>query len=107
MPVFVLSCAVGLQLSTRVRFVNIAWIPAGASMAVSGQIRFVMTGFVFLLDSQFGECGNTSRKIGWMKSHLKLDALTCGMFPSSMCLVVLMAGTAATRKAEILTDLAA
>ena len=84
MPVFVLSCTWGLQLSTRVRFVNIAWIPAGALMPVSEQVRFVMTGFVFLLDSQFGECGKTSWKIGWMKSHLKPDALTCSMFPSSM-----------------------
>jgi len=32
MPVFVLSCTVGLQLSTRVRFVNFAWIPAVEQM---------------------------------------------------------------------------
>jgi len=102
MPVFVLSCTVGRQLNTRVRFVNIAWIPAGALLPVSGQVRFVMTGFVFLLESKFGECGKTSQKIGWMKSHLKLDAMT-----HSMCLTVQMVGAAVTREAEILTDLAA
>ena len=87
MPVFVHSCTVGLQLSTCVRFVNIAWIPAGALMPVSGQVRFVMTGLVFQLESQFGECGKTSQKIGWMKSHLKLDALM-----HSTCLTVQMVG---------------
>jgi len=96
--VFVLSI-VGLQVCTRARFVNVVWILAGASMAVSGQVHFVMTGFVFLLDSQFGECGKTSRKIGWMKSHLKLDALTYSMF-----LIVLMDDAATTWKAEILTE---
>ena len=60
MPVFVLSCTMALQLSTRVRFVNNAWILAGASMAVSEQVHFAMTGFVFPLDSQFGESEETS-----------------------------------------------
>ena len=60
LPVFVLSCIMGPQLSTLARFVNIAWILAGASMAVSGQVHFAMAGFVFLLDSQFRECGETS-----------------------------------------------
>ena len=59
MPVFVLSCTMGLQLSTRARFVSIAWILAGASMAVSGKVLFAMAGFVFLLVSHFGVCGET------------------------------------------------
>ena len=42
-----------------------------------------------------------------MKSHLKLDALPCGMFLSLTCSMVLMAGAATPWKAEILTDLAA
>jgi len=105
--VFVLSCIVGLQVCTRARFVNIVWILAGASMAVSGQVHFVMTGFVFQLVSQFGECGKNVMGDWMMKSHLKLDALTYTMFLSPMCLIVLMVGAAVTWKAEILTDFAA
>eukprot|EP00450_Noctiluca_scintillans_P030133 CAMPEP_0194549832 /NCGR_PEP_ID=MMETSP0253-20130528/95404_1 /TAXON_ID=2966 /ORGANISM="Noctiluca scintillans" /LENGTH=503 /DNA_ID=CAMNT_0039397265 /DNA_START=480 /DNA_END=1992 /DNA_ORIENTATION=+ len=87
--VFVLSCIVGLQVCTRARFVNIVWILAGASMAVSGQVHFVMTGFVFQLVSQFGECGKNVMGDWMMKSHLKLDALTYTMFLSPMCLIVM------------------
>jgi len=105
--VFSLSCLVGLQYCTRARFVNIVWILAGSSMAVSGQVHFVMTGFVFQLVSQLGECGKNVMGDWMMKSHLKLDALTYTMFLSPMCLVVLVIGAAVTWKAEILTDLAA
>eukprot|EP00450_Noctiluca_scintillans_P001399 CAMPEP_0194502578 /NCGR_PEP_ID=MMETSP0253-20130528/26229_1 /TAXON_ID=2966 /ORGANISM="Noctiluca scintillans" /LENGTH=80 /DNA_ID=CAMNT_0039344745 /DNA_START=18 /DNA_END=256 /DNA_ORIENTATION=- len=66
-----------------------------------------MTGFVFQLVSQFGECGKNVMGDWMMKSHLKLDALTYTMFLSPMCLVVLVIGAAVTWKAEILTDLAA
>ena len=81
---FVLSCIAGLQVCTRARFVNIVWILAGASMAVSGQAHFAMTGFVFQLVSQFGECGKNVMGDWMMKSHLKLDALTYTMFLSPM-----------------------
>jgi drug/metabolite transporter (DMT)-like permease len=104
--VFALSCVVGLQVCTRSRFVNIVWILAGASMAVSGQVHFVLAGFLFQLISQFSECGKNVMGDWMMKSHLKLDALTYTMFLSPMCLIVLMVGAAVTWKAEILTDFA-
>eukprot|EP00450_Noctiluca_scintillans_P010404 CAMPEP_0194503994 /NCGR_PEP_ID=MMETSP0253-20130528/28698_1 /TAXON_ID=2966 /ORGANISM="Noctiluca scintillans" /LENGTH=299 /DNA_ID=CAMNT_0039346335 /DNA_START=163 /DNA_END=1062 /DNA_ORIENTATION=- len=105
--VFFLSCALGLQACTRARFVNVVWILVGSSMAVSGQVHFVLTGFAFQLISQFGECGKNVMGDWMMKSHLKLDALTYTMFLSPMCLMVLMVGAVATWKAEILTDFAA
>jgi len=105
--VFVLSCAVGLQLCTRARFVNVVWILVGASMSVGGQVDFVLAGFVYQFISQFGECGKNVMGDWMMKSHLKLDALTYTMFLSPMCLVVLLIGAALTWEAEILTDFAA
>ena len=74
--VFVLSYIVGLQVCTRARFGNIVWILAGASMAVSGQAHFVMTGFAFEFVSKPGACGKNVTEDWRMKSHLKLDALT-------------------------------
>ena len=63
--VLVLSCIVGLQACTRARFVNIVWILAGASMAVSGQAHLVTTGL--RLPTRFA-----IRRV-WKRRHGRLD----------------------------------
>lgn len=105
--VFLLSCAVGLQVCTKARFVNVVWILAGASMAVSGQVDFAFVGFVIQLISQFAECVKNVMGDWMMKSHLNLDALTYTMFLAPVCLVALLIGAALTWKDEIVTDFAA
>ena len=80
--VFALSCVVGLQVTTRARYVNGVWILAGASMAVSGQVHYVVAGF--LLQLKFGECGKDVMEDWMMKSHVKLGALLHSMFLSPM-----------------------
>merc|ERR1719414_2654021 len=56
MLVFVISCVVGLQSCNRLRAVIIIWVIAGASVAVSGEVRFAWAGFILQAVSQLAEC---------------------------------------------------
>jgi len=94
---FLLSCAVGLQVLSRVRAAIILWIMAGSLMAVSGEIKFVFVGFAFQLVSQLAECSRAVMgEFVLSGAGLKLDPLSYTMFVAPTCLLVLIVGTAVT-----------
>lgn len=90
---FLISCAVGLQLMNRVRLAVIVWVITGSCLAVTGEVHFVMIGFILQAASQIAEC---SRAVmgEWVLSggDLKLDPLTYTLFTAPICLVVLLVG---------------
>lgn len=94
---FLLSVAVGLQSIDRIKVAAIVWIIASASLAVGGEMNFVMIGFVFQLFSQLAECSRVV--MGEMVlggGGLKLDPLSYTMFVAPFCLVALIAGNVVT-----------
>jgi len=92
---FLLSCAAGLQMMNRVRAAIILWIIAGSSMAVSGEIHFVVVGFIFQLVSQMAECSRAVMgEFVLSGGGLKLDPLSYTMFIAPTCLSVLVVGLA-------------
>lgn len=101
--VFLLSCLIGLQVVNRVRMVVILWIIAGSAMAVHGEVRFVLIGFVIQAISQFAECGkNVMGEYILSGSNMKLDPLTYTMFMAPVCLGVLTVGNVFTWDSEII-----
>jgi len=103
--VFCLSAAVGLQHFTRARFLAIAWIMAGATMAVTGEMKFAFVGFAFQALSQFGECAKNV--LGeWMmtKSSSRLDPLTYTMSMAPVALVPLAIGALVSYDSSVLND---
>merc|ERR1719265_2216152 len=55
--VFGLSCLTGSQTPDRMKLVVVCWVIVGSVMAVTGEIHFVLIGFLIQMASQFGECG--------------------------------------------------
>mmetsp|Transcript_66025 Transcript_66025/g.214775 ORF Transcript_66025/g.214775 Transcript_66025/m.214775 type:complete len:349 (-) Transcript_66025:123-1169(-) len=94
---FLMSCAAGLQAMNRVRCAIIAWIIVGSSMAVSGEVNFVLIGFVFQLISQLAECSRAVMgEVVLSGGGLKLDPLSYTLFVAPTCLAVLIGGNMAT-----------
>jgi len=89
MVVFLISCAVGLQSITRVRVMLIFWVIAGASVSVSGDIRFSLIGIAFQAVSQIAECVRMVLGELVLSGH-KLDPLTYTSFVAPLCAVVLL-----------------
>merc|ERR1719414_751353 len=91
--VFLISCIVGLQSCNRLRAVIIVWVIAGASVAVSGEVRFKWAGFILQAVSQLAEC---SRMVMGeiVLSGKKLDPLTYTLFLAPICFIVLIIGNA-------------
>mmetsp|Transcript_66030 Transcript_66030/g.214791 ORF Transcript_66030/g.214791 Transcript_66030/m.214791 type:complete len:349 (-) Transcript_66030:123-1169(-) len=104
---FLLSCAVGLQAMNRVRCAIIAWIITGSAMAVTGEVHFVLIGFVFQLISQFAECSRAVMgEVVLGGGGLKLDPLSYTLFVAPTCLLVLLVGNAVTWDPAIPASLA-
>jgi len=100
---FLLSCAVGLQVMNRVRAAVIVWIISGSCLAVSGEMHFVLTGFVFQFVSQLAECSRAVMgEFVLSGAGLKLDPLSYTMFVAPTCLAVLVTGNALTWDPAIL-----
>merc|ERR1719421_2666889 len=88
-----MSAAVGMQVATRSKIAVIFWILAGSTLAVQGEMKFVLVGFVVQAISQLGECSkNVMGEWLLSGSNLKLDPLTYTMFMAPVCLVVLLIG---------------
>jgi len=105
--VYSMSCGCGLNTWTRAKVVNIMWIIAGASIAVTGEVHFLWTGFILQAVSQVGEC--SKNVLGdWLMngSDLKLDPLTYTLFMAPMCLMVLVVGNFFAWNSNVLPDLA-
>lgn len=90
MIVFLMSCAVGLQAVSRTRAVVILWVIAGASISVSGELKFSMLGFALQAFSQVAECCRMVMGEIVLSGPRKLDPLTYTMFVAPTCLVVLI-----------------
>jgi len=102
--IFLISCALGLQVMNRVRLAVIFWIAACSTLCIGNELNFVFVGFVIQLISQVAECCRVvlgECVLGG--SGLKLDPLTYTMFAAPTCLLVLMVGNAFTWEAEIVT----
>merc|ERR1719454_1832481 len=50
--VFTLSCFVGMQMATRSKVAVLLWILLGSTLAVQGEMKFVLIGFVIQAISQ-------------------------------------------------------
>lgn len=100
--VFGLSCLVGSQVCDRMKFLIVCWITCGSAMAVTGEIHFVLVGFLIQVTSQFGECGKNILQEWILRgSDVKLDPLTYNLFISPCCLVVLAAANVFTYDPQI------
>lgn len=97
--VFFLSCIVGSQICDRPRLANILLILSGVTMAVRGEMHFVLTGFIIQAVSQAGECGKNVMQ-EWMMggSDFKLDPLTYNLFVQPLTLALLLVGVYFTWK---------
>jgi hypothetical protein len=101
--IFGLSCLVGSQVCDRMKLVVIAWIMTGAAMAVEGEVRFVLVGFLIQVGSQFGEClKNILQEWILSGSDIKLDPLSYNLFMCPVCLVVLLIGNFYTWDADMI-----
>jgi hypothetical protein len=101
---FVLCVIVGSQQVSRARVVTLAWIVTGAGMAVTGEIHFVMLGFVIQAMAIMAEvCKNVLGEFMMTTSSFKLDALTYTMSLAPVTLVPLLIGTALTYEEAMLT----
>jgi drug/metabolite transporter (DMT)-like permease len=90
---FGLSCLVGSQVCDRMKVLIIMWIMAGAAMAVEGEVKFVLVGFLVQVGSQLGECmKNILQEYILSGSEIKLDPLTYQLFMCPVCLLVLCVG---------------
>merc|ERR1719330_1512950 len=89
MIVFVISCIIGLQSCDRLKSLIIIWVIVGATIAVSGEVHFAWTGFVFQAVSQVAE---VSRMImgEFLLGSKKLDPLTYNLFLAPICGIVLV-----------------
>jgi len=105
--VFTISCLAGMAVVTRDKVVNIIWIVGGASIAVVGEVHFVLLGFIFQVISQVGECCKNVMGEWLMKGRFKLDPLTYTMFMAPVCLVFLLIGTAVTWDKHTISDMKA
>jgi len=91
MIVFLISCAVGLQVLNRVRMALIMWVIVAATISVSGDMRFSLVGIAFQAMSQLAECARVV--LGeFLLSDRKLDPLTYTAFMAPVCLVFLLIG---------------
>jgi len=102
--VFCLSAAVGLQTFSWAHVLVIVWILSGAFLAITGEVHFVLIGFVMQISSQLGEC--SKNVLGqWMMTTngFQLDALTYVMSLAPMALCPLLTGTVVTELASSAT----
>jgi len=102
MIVFLISCAVGLQVMNRLRLALIIWVIIGAAISVSGDLQFSLVGIAFQAMSQLAECARIV--LGeFVLSGRKLDPLTYTTFVAPLCFVVLLAGNALAWDPAIIT----
>eukprot|EP00418_Pyrodinium_bahamense_P071563 CAMPEP_0179084804 /NCGR_PEP_ID=MMETSP0796-20121207/38371_1 /TAXON_ID=73915 /ORGANISM="Pyrodinium bahamense, Strain pbaha01" /LENGTH=347 /DNA_ID=CAMNT_0020782231 /DNA_START=33 /DNA_END=1076 /DNA_ORIENTATION=- len=92
MLVFLISCVVGLQSINRLRVVLIIWVIASATVSVSGDIRFSLTGILFQATSQVAECSRVVLGELILKGF-NLDPLTYMIFVAPTSFAILFVAT--------------
>lgn len=105
--VFGLSCAVGSQVCDRMKLFGIFWIVFGCTMAVTGEVHFVLLGFAVQLVSQLCECCKNVLQ-EWLLSgqDFKLDPLTYNLILAPICLPVVCIGNVLAWNIHILPQMA-
>jgi len=100
--IFVLSCVMGSQVCDRMKLFVVCLVVSGCCAAVTGEVHFVLLGFIVQGGSQLGECGKNILQ-EWMltKSDVKLDPLTYNLLMAPTCLCVLAVMNAFTWNPEI------
>jgi hypothetical protein len=102
---FCLCVAMGSQTFSRARVLTITWIVVGASLAITGEMNFVLAGFLIQAMSQAGEvCKNVLGEWMMTTSNFKLDALTYTLSVAPMALIPLSIGTACTYQPQMLAE---
>jgi len=100
--IFMISCAIGLQILERQKVFIVMWIVIGSSLCVKGEIHFVLTGFIVQGISQISECGkNVLGEYLLTKCTLKLDPLTYVLFMAPVALIFLSIGVVCTWDPQI------
>jgi len=102
--IFLFSVVAGLQSVTRARVLVLTVILIGATMSVTGEIKFVLVGFLLQALSQLGEC--SKNVLGeWMmtSSQTRLDPLTYTMSTAPVALVPLAIATFASSQSTMIT----
>merc|ERR1719473_2629343 len=101
--IYGLSCLTGSQVLDRIKVSVVCWVVMGSCTAVTGEVKFVLLGFLIQAASQLGECGkNILQEWILSGSDIKLDPLTYTLFMAPMCLVVLVIGNIFTWQPEII-----
>lgn len=104
--VFILSCLVGLQQLSLLRVCVIGWVITGSALCVTGEVDFVLLGFIFQLISQLADSGRAVLAEILMKAdEFKLDPLSYTLMLSPICFTVLLIGTLVTWSSDTFTDL--
>eukprot|EP00747_Dinoflagellata_sp_TGD_P165445 gnl/TRDRNA2_/TRDRNA2_186727_c0_seq1.p1 gnl/TRDRNA2_/TRDRNA2_186727_c0~~gnl/TRDRNA2_/TRDRNA2_186727_c0_seq1.p1 ORF type:complete len:370 (-),score=49.37 gnl/TRDRNA2_/TRDRNA2_186727_c0_seq1:42-1151(-) len=104
--IYCMSCCVGLTSWSRSKSVMIIWIVAGATMAVEGEVKFRLTGFLLQVIASLADC---SRNVtgDWLmnESDAKLDPLTYTLFMMPACLPIISIGCAVAWDEHTMPDL--
>ncbi|CAE8591649.1 unnamed protein product, partial [Polarella glacialis] len=89
--VFAMSCALGLQVFSWQKVAILSVVVAGCSICATGEIHFVLMGFLLQITSQLAECSkNIIGEVVMSGAGLKLDVLTFVMFQAPCSLVPLL-----------------
>mmetsp|Transcript_38370 Transcript_38370/g.91673 ORF Transcript_38370/g.91673 Transcript_38370/m.91673 type:complete len:333 (+) Transcript_38370:73-1071(+) len=106
--VFVGSCAVGLQSFSWTKAAVLCVVVTGCSICATGEIKFVMSGLLFQLFSQFAECSkNLIGEIVMTGAGLKLDVLTFVAFQAPFSLLPLLIGALMEWSPDVTKDFVA
>jgi hypothetical protein len=100
-PIFLISVLVGLQQMTLARIVVIIVILGGSAMTITGELNFVLIGFLFQLISQLAESSRNVLGEWMMTANFRLDPLTYTMSMAPFTLIPLAIATAATWQSQI------
>jgi len=102
--VYLMSCMTGMSQFSCDRLVIIMWILLGVSLAVAGEVEFVLSGFIFQIGSQLAECSKNVLGEWLMLGKYKLDPLTYILFMAPICCCFLLAGNIVLWNTFILLD---
>lgn len=102
MFVFLISCVVGLQSMTRVKFLIVVWVTVCSFASIVSTIQAAWLGIVIQLLATSSDASKVVLGDFLMnRSQVKFDPLTYLLFTAPVCLVVLLIGSWYTWTPEI------
>jgi len=103
--VFFAGCACGLQRFTWSKLLVLSMVAVGCSLCATGEIHFVMAGFMLQILSQASECAkNLIGEVVLTGVGLKLDVLTFVAFQAPFSLIPLLVGSFFLFTPDVLRD---